>query len=410
MTSKNLVSLRMCGKTDVGCVRSNNEDNFIVADLVNAHTLVSSDILTRTVAENRALIAVADGMGGAAAGEVASAYAIEGLKAEFCQLPAAGTPERLIRAIEGINRQILAAGASNPKHKGMATTITAALIEGKRAYIAEVGDSRAYIIRGGRIKQITTDQNWLELMIEQGLLSREEAKTAKRRNVILQSLGGQPQVKVALTAVELAAGDSLLLCSDGLSEKLSALEMMKLVDSSPTLVDACDHMIELAKLRGGEDNITVVVASFEGEGLTASAAPEGLISHIEVISVFDHVADIGMRDTRKFSSEQRGRTDFKTTIRVKTSADPELSYPEAEQLREQASALAEYSETLQLALEQQLFDLDQYSEWQLRNGHLDLLLQQSLEMLKSAVPSLTTLQSTLAECNKQLYRCTEKRS
>ncbi|KAF0250154.1 MAG: hypothetical protein FD167_441 [bacterium] len=412
MPAKHLVKVRMCGKTDVGCVRQNNEDNFFMADLVDGFTPLPNETLTRPTMDNRVLLAVADGMGGAAAGEVASELAITGLKEEFLHFPGIGSSERLMRAIQQVNQHIWNIGRKHIQYRGMATTLTVALVEGSKAYIAEVGDSRAYILRGDRIKQVTTDQSWLELMIEQGLMSREAAKSSKHRNMILQSIGGQQEVKVALTAVELAAGDILLLCSDGLSEKVSSAEMLVILRKTPNLEQACNQMVTIAKDRGGEDNITLVVAHFDGNGLIANPAPEELISHIEVISVFDHVADMGVRDTRKLSSEQRGLADFKTTIRVKTPSTilpSQTLYSQNQQLQEQAIALAEYLETFQLALEQQLHDLDEYTNWQLKQAKLDIQLQLAIETLKSTVPSLGQLRIALDDCNNHIVRCTENK-
>ena len=412
MSEKQLVKVRMCGKTDVGCVRQNNEDNFFMADLVDGFAPLPNETLTRLTNDNRVLLAVADGIGGAAAGEVASELAITGLKEEFLHFPGIGSSERLMRAIQQVNQHIWNIGRKHIQYRGMATTLTVALVEGSKAYIAEVGDSRAYILRGDRIKQVTTDQSWLELMIEQGLMSREAAKSSKHRNMILQSIGGQQEVKVALTAVELAAGDILLLCSDGLSEKVSSAEMLVILRKTPSLEQACNQMITIAKDRGGEDNITLVVAHFDGNGLIANPAPEELISHIEVISVFDHVADMGVRDTRKLSSEQRGLANFKTTLRVKdtsTILSSQTLYSQSQQLQEQAIALAEYLETFQLALEQQLHDLDEYTNWQLKQTKLDMQLQLAIETLKSTVPSLGQLRIALDDCNNHIIRCTENK-
>lgn len=408
------VKVRLCGKTDIGCVRTNNEDSLLVLDLTEGYTPLPQEELTRNLIDNRLILAVADGMGGAAAGEVASAIAVNALREEFVHFPGVGTSERLKSAIEQIHSMIIEVSSRNRRYQGMATTLTAALVEGGKAYIAEVGDSRAYIIRGGRIKQITTDQSWVELMIEQGYLQREEASSSRNRNVILQSLGGQghSNVKVALTAVELAANDILLLCSDGLSEKVTNEEMMQILytsqqehDAKVALAAACDELIMLAKVRGGNDNITVALAHFRGEGFTASPDATDLISHIEVISVFDHVADTGVRDTRKFSSELRGKGDFKTTIRVKKEQGG--NYAELAQLLEQAEALSDYLNTFQLALEQQLHDLDRFGEWQLSRAKLDLNFQQSVENLRATVTHLEQLQSALNECNKNLEHCTE---
>ncbi|MEW6730547.1 MAG: Stp1/IreP family PP2C-type Ser/Thr phosphatase [Acidobacteriota bacterium] len=408
MPSSNLVKVRMCGKTDVGLVRTNNEDKFMLADLMTGYAPLPTEELVRPIDDNRVLLAVADGMGGANAGEVASALAIAALREEFVHFKSAGTPERLIKAIEQTNSVILETAKRNRQYNGMATTLTAVLIERDKAYIAEVGDSRAYIIRGGRIKQITTDQNWTELMIEQGLIKREAAASDKNRNIILQSLGGQPNVKVALTAVELASGDILLLCSDGLSDKVSAEEMLAIINAKASLDLVCDEMISLANQRGGDDNITLAIALFSGNGLAASPSPEGLISHIEVISVYDHMVDAGVRDTRKLSSELRGRAEYQVTMRSKSSSDRIEPYPAQTLLRDRAESLAESLSLLQLAFSEHLREMDLFTEWLLSKGKFDLPLQQTLETLKTSAAAFSQIQEALEECNQNLFRCMEK--
>src|SRR4029078_60646 len=137
--------------------------------------------------------------------------------------------DRLVQAVEKANSLIWAEGQANPERRGMGATITAALIEKNVAYIAEVGDSRGYIIHSGRIKQVTTDQSLVGLLVERGMMSPEQAETAPGRNIILQSLGCPAEIKVAVSSPELTAGDYLLLCSDGLSGKVKSDEILSFV-------------------------------------------------------------------------------------------------------------------------------------------------------------------------------------
>jgi serine/threonine protein phosphatase PrpC len=162
----------------------------------------------------------------------------------------------------------------NPSRSGMGATLTAVLIRDGKAYVAEVGDSRAYLIRSEQIMQVTIDQSLVELLILAGELTREEAEHAPIRNVILQAIGTQPEVKVALTTIDLRQGDYLLLCSDGLSNKVTDGELIKFTLKSDGLESACNQLVDLAKRRGGEDNITVVIVAVEGDSL----APEDSVA------------------------------------------------------------------------------------------------------------------------------------
>jgi len=143
-------------------------------------------------------------------------------------------------------------------------------------YLTQVGDSRAYLIRGGEAHQLTKDQSLMQRLVEAGELTEEEAAQSERRNIILQALGPDPKVKVDLTHQELRRGDILVLCSDGLSGQVKKEEIARIVTSAPDLASATDKLIALANERGGPDNITVVVARFDGEGLrfSGSGTPE----------------------------------------------------------------------------------------------------------------------------------------
>ena len=152
----------------------------------------------------------------------------------------------------------------------MGATVTAALVHGPVIYIAQVGDSRAYLIRGSQIKQLTKDQSLAQMLIDSGAILPEQAASVPQ-NVIMQALGTQPTVKVAMTTVQLCRNDCLLLCSDGLSNKIQPGEMKQSVEQKDDLSAACRWLIDTANERGGEDNITVVIARFDGEALGSAS-------------------------------------------------------------------------------------------------------------------------------------------
>src|SRR5439155_18800185 len=150
-------------------------------------------------------------------------------------------------------------------------------------YLAQVGDSRAYIIRAGQVKQVTEDQSWANAVKRAGLETKDVP-----HNVILQALGTQPRVHVEVTSVELRSGDTLLLCSDGLSNKVKDSEMQDIIGNAPDLPDACRQLIDLANKRGGEDNITVIITRFIGEMLPSQIEAESTItSTFKVVTPLD---------------------------------------------------------------------------------------------------------------------------
>jgi serine/threonine protein phosphatase PrpC len=149
----------------------------------------------------------------------------------------------------------------------MGATLTAALIHGRRAYVAEVGDSRAYVLRGSRLCQVTHDQSYAQVLFDAGTLTREQAEAFQYKNVILQAIGTRQDVVVALNRFTLRRGDRLLLCSDGLTGEVEDEEIRRVLLATPNLAAACRALVELANARGGEDNITVVLAEMSGEGL-----------------------------------------------------------------------------------------------------------------------------------------------
>ncbi|HZF56722.1 MAG TPA: Stp1/IreP family PP2C-type Ser/Thr phosphatase [Polyangiaceae bacterium] len=267
------IRLRLFGKTDVGQVREHNEDNFIVADLTKGTRNVIESDRTPVLGERGALLGVCDGMGGAAAGEVASQLAVDII---FQKMTSGEPPKnhdafaaRLVHSIEAAGLRIFSEAKMDRTRRGMGTTSTIAALIDDHLFVGQVGDSRAYILRGERLVQITRDQSLVNQLIEAGQLTEEEAETFEHNNIILQALGTADTVQVDLTFVPLRSGDTLMLCSDGLSGMIRNDEIREVLRSTDEPVEACKLLTERANQAGGHDNITVVVAKFEGAGLKA---------------------------------------------------------------------------------------------------------------------------------------------
>lgn len=273
------VRVTVVARTDPGRTREHNEDTFLVADLGTGHADPHPIGVTSTVGPLGSLFVVADGMGGAAAGELASQMAADAIHqhlASHWPTEPDPTPERFAarirEAVELANARIHAYAQEHPDTRGMGTTVTAAGIFGHDLYLAQVGDSRGYLIRGGTAIQITRDQSLMQRLVEAGEITEEEAEASEHRNIILQALGPDPEVQVDLTWQRIRRGDVLILCSDGLSGLVRRQEMGEAVGSAPDLGACCDGLIALANSRGGPDNITVVAVRFDGDGLPE---PEG---------------------------------------------------------------------------------------------------------------------------------------
>jgi PPM family protein phosphatase len=265
------VKLRLFGRTDVGQVREHNEDNFIVADLTkDSRGLMEAD-RNQAVGPRGTLLGVCDGMGGAAAGEVASQLAVD----IIYQRMAIGEPPtdhddlaaRLVHAIEAAGLRIFSEAKLDRTRRGMGTTATIAALMDDHLFFGQVGDSRAYILRGDRLVQVTRDQSLVNQLIEAGQLTEEEAETFEHNNIILQALGTADTVQVDLTYVLLCRGDTLMLCSDGLSGMVRNDEIREVLRSIDDPLEACKILTDRANQAGGHDNITVVVAKFDGPDL-----------------------------------------------------------------------------------------------------------------------------------------------
>lgn len=245
--------------TDVGRKRKGNEDS----NLVNFE---------------QKLFVVADGMGGHAAGEVASQVAVESIN-EFVELTGSddevtwpfGFEEdislhgnRLKTAIRYANRKVLDATRDKSEYEGMATTVTAVLVDGDKAVLAHVGDSRIYLLRDGQLEQLTADHSWVNEQIQSGIISADQARNHPLRNVVTRALGGRADLQVDLQETQMRSGDVLLLCSDGLTTMVPDEDIAELMVSAGPDVKAAAHLlVDEANKRGGEDNITVLLVRFE---------------------------------------------------------------------------------------------------------------------------------------------------
>jgi PPM family protein phosphatase len=277
--------VELYAKTNIGRVRSGNEDNFLVLDL-GAHKAWTGtdgeeppDGLRRfEVGPKGIVLVVSDGMGGALAGDVASRMAVETVRdmlsgeeegedgedgEEICD-PEAPLVECLKNATDYANFAIHRRSQEDPRCSGMGATLTAAAVTSEGVSLLQVGDSRGYVIRGSRIKLATKDQSLVQQLVDVGQISEQEAETHMFRNVILQALGAQPELQPVTGSVRVFRGDVLLLCSDGLSGKLRGDDMLRIVtDADGDLARACEALVDEANERGGEDNITVVLFELE---------------------------------------------------------------------------------------------------------------------------------------------------
>ncbi len=260
-----MAAIQAYGLTDVGRKRKHNEDAFAL------------DV-------TEGLFIVADGMGGHAAGEVASKITVETI-GEFIastrQKEEATWPfkynhelefnsNRLAVAIEKANERVMAAVAAQPWLKGMGTTVVAGLLNEKIFSLAHVGDSRAYLYRDGQLSRLTDDHSWVHEQVTAGILTEEEAKTHPLKNVVTRALGGGPSVSPDLQELVFSPGDRYLFCSDGLTTMVSDEEIRDNAAMVPKAQDLCQKLVDMANEKGGVDNITVVVVDI----VDPSAAPE----------------------------------------------------------------------------------------------------------------------------------------
>ncbi|MGI4788717.1 MAG: Stp1/IreP family PP2C-type Ser/Thr phosphatase [Janthinobacterium lividum] len=245
-----LASVKMGAKTDLGRVRDNNEDKFDFFEPEDPTTL----------AVKGSFYAVADGMGGHSAGQIACELALKTVLSVYYGDPSPEKEASLRHAVGEANGLIYDTAQTIPDRQGMGTTLTAAVLCEDQLILAQVGDSRAYLLRGGAITQMTDDHSWVAEQVRLGTMTLAEAQVSPFRNIITRSVGTAASVEVDIFAQELQVGDTIVLCSDGLSGHLEPDEIQEIVQQqNPS--EAALSLIEAANNRGGRDNITALVLS-----------------------------------------------------------------------------------------------------------------------------------------------------
>ncbi|MCA9588112.1 MAG: serine/threonine-protein phosphatase [Myxococcales bacterium] len=245
-------------------MRTRNEDAFVVADLGTGSQVIEEWYSVRLApSPDGVLIAVSDGMGGASAGDLASRLVVESLAQGFLGARDQETIDRVEAAVEHAHRAVHDTACVQGIKMG--ATLTALFVRGGHAYVAEVGDSRAYLLRRGELTQLTKDQSYAQTLVDQGVLAPAEARDAPFRNVILQAMGQQPSLRAVVGRLELRAGDCIMLCSDGVHGPLTDEEIKQLLLTSSTLEAACEAIIQAALDAGAPDNATLALVRVGGD-------------------------------------------------------------------------------------------------------------------------------------------------
>ncbi|MBX5451781.1 Stp1/IreP family PP2C-type Ser/Thr phosphatase [Thermogemmatispora sp.] len=304
--------------TDVGRKREHNEDNMAY--------VIPKD--PQVMATKGSLFIVADGMGGHAAGEVASEIAVDTVSTAYYQDDSDDVPVALIRAIKRANAAIHQRAAENMLRSGMGTTCVAAVLRGNMAYIANVGDSRAYLIRGKTVKQISQDHSWVAEQVRAGLLTEDQARTHAQRNVITRSLGTQPDVEIDIFTEPLQEGDSLVLCTDGLSGLITEDELQEIVNRFVPQ-ESVYHLVERANEHGGPDNITAIVIRVNEVGVEPpprQKRPVAVGGPEEDTAILETAASSGGQGGARYGNGHSGTFSFSARS-IPALAEPALAAP-----------------------------------------------------------------------------------
>lgn len=290
----------------IGRVRRGNEDNYLLLNISHSKAWTSSqepdEFIIESqkfeIDENGIVLAVSDGMGGALAGEVASKMAVDTVSEKMLHddMDKTIAPEnfndcligKLYDATVYANYLIHQQGRTDAQFQGMGATFTGVGITNDAVDVIQVGDSRAYLVRGGKIYQVTKDQSLVQQLIDARQISPEEAETHTLKNVILQALGAQNEIYPVSARLMPQRDDVLLLCSDGLSNKVTAAQMQKIVlDNADHLEIACAELVKDANANGGEDNITVILAKLTGDDLPEPSGDEVKLELLDLTNIHD---------------------------------------------------------------------------------------------------------------------------
>jgi protein phosphatase len=262
-----MAQIAFFGISDPGLKRTNNEDHFIVADLTRKtlgvkNNCVLSRLIPHEVGPQGTLLAVADGLGGHEAGEVASQIAVEVTVQALCAPKDAtlSPAKQLFRAIRVAHRAIRQRQDPAARHRGMSSTLTAVHIDQEVMTVAQVGDSRAYLYSRGCLVQLTEDQTMVHMLQKKGLITEEEARTHTERHLVLQALGQNDNVVPDVRRFRFHDDDCLLLCTDGLSSYVTEKQIKAILRIEHSEDARCHRLIEAANAAGGQDNVTVLIA------------------------------------------------------------------------------------------------------------------------------------------------------
>jgi protein phosphatase len=308
-------------RTDVGKVRPHNEDQFLLARLAKAMrvhaTSLPADDAIRLADDRGALLVVADGMGGHAAGERASALAVNSIERfvlnslqwffcldvgeETCLLG------ELREALKQADRALSDWAETEPGLAGMGSTLTLAFSVDDRLFIAHAGDSRAYLYRGGELEQLTRDHTFVQSMVDAGLMTARQAREDRRRHMVTNALGGpSPGVHAELHKLTLEDGDTLLLCTDGLTGPVEDARIAAVLAERPEPEDACDALIDLALARGAPDNVTVAVAHYYVASASVAEQTQRVAHRALLTGLFVKLAEgVDAGDTRRVAAAQQ---------------------------------------------------------------------------------------------------------
>lgn len=250
-------------RTDVGRRRHNNEDSYLVADQAQRVLNQLDGEGSFSLELPGTLLAVADGMGGHSSGEVASRLCVEGLAAEYANLGELPSDVESVgrgfrEAVERVNQSIFRTAGDQPAYAGMGTTLTAALVRGHDVWVAQVGDSRAYLLREGQLHLLTEDQTLGNLMKNGTGVTLE----VYAREMLTQAVGSQSEIDVVVTHTEVGPGDLLLICCDGLYKVVSDADVTARLVADDSLHKRMESLVDLALERGGPDNVTTILAKF----------------------------------------------------------------------------------------------------------------------------------------------------
>ena len=237
--------LSSCAKSDIGLSRNTNEDNYLVD-------------------ETRALFVVADGMGGHAAGDVASRIAIESVDESLHLTDNRSIHDKLCHAIEQANEKIAQEAHENKEWKGMGTTLTILLIDQNQGFLAHVGDSRLYLSRSAKFQQLSDDHSLIGAQLRSGIRTEKQAEFSNLGHILLQAVGITPKLDFCCSQFTLEVGDRLLLCSDGLTNMVNDREIEASLQKPGTIKNLCNELLSRALSAGGKDNITVLLVQIDG--------------------------------------------------------------------------------------------------------------------------------------------------